>query len=304
MKVFITGAGGYVGTALTKELIAHGHTVLGLARSDASAEKLKSLGAEVHRGELENLDTLRAGALAADGVIHCAFDHSLLGTDYMAAARKDAEAIEAMGEALAGTNKPFINTSGSLLIAGKGTTEDIAGVAEGFAAGRTRSEELTLNLATKGVRATIIRLPPTVHGGPDLQPTSFIRTITAAASKHGFSAYAGDGTTRWPAVNVFDAVVLYRLVLESGVAGRRYHAVGDTGNRLIDIATAVGGHLKLPVKSIPQEEAIPTFGFIGMIMAPNHDNPMSAELTQEWTGWKPTHLSMLEELKAGNKYYY
>jgi hypothetical protein len=139
MKVFITGAGGYVGTALTKELIAHGHTVLGLARSDASAEKLKSLGAEVHRGDLENLDTLRAGALAADGVIHCAFDHSLLGTDYMAAARKDAEAIEAMGEALAGTNKPFINTSGTVLIAGKGTTEDIAGVAEGFAAGHRLS---------------------------------------------------------------------------------------------------------------------------------------------------------------------
>lgn len=303
MKVFITGASGYIGTALTKELIAHGHTVLGLARSDASAAKLQALGAEAHRGDLHDLDALRSGAAAADGVAHLAFDHSLFGSDFATAARMDNVAIEAMGAVLAGTNKPLVISSGSLILAGHGSTEDVVAPQEGFAAGRAKSEEMTINLAAQGVRSAVIRLPPTVHGG-ELAPISFIKTMTSAAAKHGFSAYVGDGATRWPAVNVDDAAVLYRLVLESGVAGRCYHAIGDTGNRLIDIATAISDHLKIPVKSISQEEAVPHFGFIGMLMDPGHDNPMSAEITQEWTGWKPTRPSMLEELKAGNKDYY
>jgi nucleoside-diphosphate-sugar epimerase len=307
MKVFITGASGYIGSAVTTELIQHGHTVLGLARSDASAEKLKALGAEVHRGDTNDLDSIRAGVAAADAVVHTAFDHSF--ADFEGAQKKDNATIEAIGAVLAGTNKPFITSSGTLIgggMAGAGTgkalTEDFVVPIEGVGAGRARSEQITLGLAQKGVRSAVVRFTPTVHGG-DLHPTSFVCQMTKAAKKHGFVAYVGDGSARWPAVNVFDVAVLIRLILETGPGGLVYHAVGDEGNSQLDIATTIGEHLKLPVKSIaPGPDAMAHFGFIGMLMS--MDNLTSSALTQERTGWKPTHSSMLHELKAGNPVYY
>jgi nucleoside-diphosphate-sugar epimerase len=299
MKVFITGASGYIGSALTKELIAHGHTVLGLARSDASAAKLAALGAEVHRGNTDDLDSIRTAAAASDGVAHLAFDHDF--SKYEASQLKDNETVEAIGVVLAGTNKPFVISSGTLITAfgGGANTEDDAAVAVGPGAGRARSEEMTVAFAAQGVRSAVVRLPPTVHGG-DLSPTSFIRQRTGAAKKHGFAGYVGDGSARWPAAHVHDVAVLYRLALESGVPGRRYHAAADEGLTSREVAEAIGAHLGLPVKSVPAEEAMSHWGFLGMIMS--LDNPTPSALTRERLGWKPTYPSMLEELKAG-KYF-
>jgi nucleoside-diphosphate-sugar epimerase len=304
MKVFITGASGYIGSTLSEELLKHGHTVLGLARSDKSAEKIKALGAEVHRGDTNDLESIRAGVAAADAVVHTAFDHSF--TDFVGAQKKDNETIVAIGTVLAGTNKPFITSSGTLIgaagLKGATLTEDYTAPIEGMGSGRALSEKITLELAQKGVRSAVVRFPPTVHGG-DLKPSSFIRQMTAAAKKHGFSAYVGDGSARWPAANVFDVAVLIRLILETGAGGLIYHAAADEGNRNIDIATAIGTSLDLPVKSIaPGPEAMAHFGFIGGLMS--LDDPTSSAITRERTGWTPTHPGMLHELKAGNAIYY
>lgn len=304
MKVFITGASGYIGSAITKELTAHGHTVLGLARSDVSAARVAALGAEVYRGSIDDLELLRTGAAAADGVVHCAFDYGDF-SDMDGAQRKDNEAIEAIGSALLGTNKPFVISSGTLLLASGTTsqqpTEETAAPLEGFLAGRAKSEQIVINFAEKGVRSAVIRLPPTVHGG-DLAPLSFIRQMTAVAAKHGFAGYIGDGAARWPAVNVFDVAILYRLVLESGEPGRCYHGVADEGNRLLDVAKAIGGHLNLPMQAVSPEDARSHWGFISHIM--QADNPTTNILTRKWTGWQPTRPSLIDELKAGTAVYY
>jgi nucleoside-diphosphate-sugar epimerase len=295
MKVFITGASGYVGGAVATELISHGHTVVGLARSDASAQKISALGADVMRGDTNDLDSLRAAAAAADGVIHCAFNHDFDG-DFAAASRRDNETIEAIGSALAGTNKPFVISNGSLGLVG---TEDDAAPTEGFGAGRAQSEAITLALAEKGVRASVVRLPPTVHGGI-LKPPSFTLLMIEAARKHGFSAYPGDGGARWPAVDVGDAAVVYRLALEKGAPGSRYHAIAEEGNRVRDLAEAIGAHLGVPVKSLPAEDAVAHFGFVGHLMT--LDNPMPSALTRKRLGWMPTQPGLIESLKAG-KYF-
>jgi nucleoside-diphosphate-sugar epimerase len=304
MKVFITGASGYIGSALTKELLQHGHTVLGLARSDASAEKIKALGAEVHRGNTDDLASIQAGAAAADAVVHCAFDHNF--TDFASAEKKDNATITALGAALAGTNKPLITSSGLLTIRAREyglLTENCRGDTQGVGAGRERSEEITLGLAQKGVRASVVRFAPTVHGGPDKPTVSWIGLMVDAARKHGFSAYIADGAARWPAANVLDAAVLLRLILEGGPGGLIYHAVADEANSLRDIATAIGAHLSLPVKSVaPGEEALVHFGFLSHIM--NSDIPTSSALTRERTGWRPSHHGLLAELQAGNPLYY
>jgi nucleoside-diphosphate-sugar epimerase len=297
MKVFITGASGYVGGAVTTELISHGHTVIGLARSDASAQKISALGADVMRGDTDNLDSVRAGAAAADGVIHCAFDHDF--SDFEGAMRRNNETIEAIGAVLAGTHKPFVISNGTLGLAGHESTEDDASPIAGFGAGRAQSEAITLALAEKGVRTSVIRLPPTVHGG-NLKPSSFTRQMIAAARKHGFAGYVGDGDARWPAVDVGDAAVVYRLALEKGEPGSRYHAVADEGNRVRDLAEAIGAHLGVPMKPVPVEAAVPHFGFIGRLMG--LDNPISSTLTRERLGWKPTQPGLIENLKAG-KYF-
>jgi nucleoside-diphosphate-sugar epimerase len=304
MKVFVTGASGFIGSALTKELLAHGHTVVGLARSDASAAAITALGAEVHRGDLEDLDSVRAGAKAADGVAHLAFDHAIMATDYAVAAQKDNAAIAAIGEVLAGTNKPFVVSSGTLLVGptkGAPATEDDAALLEGHTAVRGRSEVITLDLAKQGVRSAVIRLPPTVHGA-NVQAFSFIRMITGAAAKNGYAGYVGDGTTRWPAANVLDVAVLYRLVLENGAPGLRYHAAADEGNVMREIAEAVGAHLRIPVKPVAPDAGAAYWGFPFLDAILGQDNFTSSALTRERTGWKPTCPSMIDELKAG-KYF-
>jgi nucleoside-diphosphate-sugar epimerase len=305
MKVFITGASGYIGTALTKELLQNGHTVLGLARSDKSAAKIAALGAEVHRGDTDDLDSIRAGAATADAVVHTAFDHSF--SDFPGAQEKDNATVAAIGAVLAGTHKPFLTSSGPIGMTARTeglVTEDDMAVVEGHgAAGRALSEKMTLGLAAVGVRSAVVRFSPTMHGGPERPNISFVGHIIAAARKHGVSAYVGDGTVRWPAANVVDVAVLLRLILETGPGGLIYHAVSDEGNSLKDIAIAIGGHLNLPVKSIaPGEEAAAHFGFLSDFMT--LDTPTSSALTRERTGWKPTHPGLLEELKAGNPMYY
>jgi nucleoside-diphosphate-sugar epimerase len=303
MKVFVTGASGYIGTALTRELLQHGHTVLGLARSDASAEKIKALGADVHRGDTEDLDSLRAGAQAADAVVHTAFDHSF--TDHAGAAKKDNAVIAAFGEALAGTNKPFITSSALLPVRERRNgllTEECAADDGGVAAGRALAERTTLDLVHKGVRASVVRYAPTVHGGPDKPSISFLGMIVGVAKKQGVSAYVGDGAVRWPAANVLDVAVLLRLILETGPGGLVYHATADEGTRIHDLAEIIGAHLNLPVKSVAPVDAPAHFGFLAhFIMV---DAPTSSALTRERTGWKPTHPSMVDELKAGNPNYY
>jgi nucleoside-diphosphate-sugar epimerase len=299
MRIFVTGASGYIGTALSKELLAHGHTVVGLARSDASAEAIKALGAEVQRGNIDDLDVLRAAAAASDGVAHLAFDHELmLRGDHAGATAKDIAVVTGIGEALAGTNKPFVISSATLLVGpvGPGSDENTPAPLEGaFNSGRASSEQFVGDLAQKGVRSGIVRLPPTVHGG-DLQAFSFTKQLIATARKHGYAGYANE-QARWPAANVFDVAVLYRLVLEKGEPGRRYHATADEGNRLRDIAGAIGAHLGIPVKPVPEEEVAAHFGFLSRIVGTNNLTPSA--LTREWTGWTPKYPGLVEELKAG-----
>jgi nucleoside-diphosphate-sugar epimerase len=303
MKVFITGASGYIGSAVTRELLKHGHTVLGLARSDASTETIKALGAEVHRGDTDDLDSIRAGAAAADAVVHTAFDHSF--KDYAGAQLRDVETIKAIGAVLTGTNKSFVVSSACLTAAtarqGDLLTEDVVAPTEGPVAGRALGEQTTIALAQQGVRSAVVRFAPTVHGGA-MHPIAFVRQLTAAAKKHGFAAYIGDGAARWPAANVADVAVFLRLIVEGGPGGLVYHPIADEGLRQIDIASAIGAHLDLPTKSITQEAAQAHFGFIGRLLGV--DCPTSSALTRERTGWQPTHPSMLDELKSGNPQYY
>lgn len=290
MKVFVTGATGWVGSAVIQELVAAGHEALGLARSDEGAATLASRGIAVHRGDLSDLDTLAAGARACDGVIHTAFIHDF--KDFHAAGETDRRAIEAMGEALAGSGKPLIATSGSALLRhGSVGTENDAANPDGPATHRNASEALTLALAARGVRSSLIRLPPSVHGDGDY---GFAPRLVDIARAQGVSAYIGDGENRWPAVHRFDAARLYRLVLEQGVAGARYHAIGEQGVATREIAATIGTGLGLPVVSMSAEEAAAHFGFLSRFFGA--DCPASSVQTREQLGWKPTGLGLLEDL--------
>ncbi len=286
MRVFITGAAGFIGTATTRELIANGHSVLGLARSDANAKALEELGAEVHRGALEDLDSLREGAQQTDGAIHLAFIHDF--SKFAENGQIDKHAIEAMGEVLAGTGKPFIVTSGTLLVApGRIATEE-----DPVAPGLPRVSETTgLNFAARGVRAMAIRLPQ-VHGGDG--KCGLVNWLLNIAREKGVSAYIGDGGNRWSGAHRLDVARLYRLALEQGLAGKSYHAVADEGVTARDIAEVVGRHLGLPVASITPEKASEHFGvmarFAGM------DGAASSALTQRWLGWKPTQIGLIADI--------
>ncbi|MDR6197562.1 SDR family oxidoreductase [Siphonobacter sp. SORGH_AS_0500] len=290
MRVFVTGASGFIGSAIVQELIETGHQVVGLARSESSAQALLHAGAEVVRGSLEDLDSLKKGAVEADGVIHTAFIHDF--SQYLAAAETDKRAIEAIGSVLTGSNRPFIVTGGILGLRTDGNLTTEADASSGFP---RASEVAALSLTENGVNVSVIRLPPSVHDAGD---QGFIPFIIQTARRTGVSAYVGEGTNRWPAVHRRDAAQLYRLILEKGKGNRRYNAIGDEGIPLRHIAEVIGNELNLPVVSITPEEASSHFDWMSRFIT--YDNPASAEQTKMELGWNPTHLGLLEDLKLGH----
>jgi len=280
MLIFVTGATGFIGSAIIPELIDAGHRVVGLARTDAGAKSLIDAGAQVHRGGLEDLESLRSGAAMSDGVIHTAFNHDF--SKFAANCEMDRRAIEALGSALAGSDRPLVVTSGIGLIApGRLATEDDVPASSPTSFPRV-SEQTAASLAARGVRASVIRLPQ-VH---DRVKQGLVTYAIALAREKGVSAFVGDGLNRWPAVHLLDAARLYRLVLEKGSAGSRYHAVAEEGVPLREIADAIGRGLKVPVAAMSAEEAAQHFGFLGLFVGA--DCPASSALTQERLGWRPT----------------
>jgi len=294
MRVFVTGASGHIASAVIPELLGAGHQVVGLVRSDRGAQTVEAAGAEVVRGDLNDPAALADLAAGSDGVIHLAFDNSF--TDMAAAAAADLAAIEAMGAALSGTDRPLVATSGTLMLGmanpGRlGTEEDV------FTGGpRIDSENAAIALASRGVRSSVVRLAPLVHS--DLDHHGFAHRIITAAREHGVSAYVGDGANRWPGLNTRDAGSLYRLALERAPAGTRLHGVESEGVSFREIAESVGGHLGLPVRSISAEEAQGHFPF-PLSMLAIIDNPTSNARTREILGWSPTHAGLLEDLEQG-----
>ena len=288
MRVFVTGASGFIGTATTKELIANGHEVLGLARSDANAAALEKLGAKVHRGSLEDLDSLREGAKETDGTIHLAFIHDF--AKFAENGQIDRRAIEAMGEVLEGTNKPLIVTSGTGLIApGVVSTEDMR--RESGPDVPRVSEQAGLAYASRGVRAIAIRLPQ-VHGGGG--KAGLITYLLEGARRKGAAAYVDEGTERWAAAHRQDVARLYRLALEKGVADGIYHAVGEEGVPMRQVIDVIGRALNVPVVSIAKEEAGDYYGPLAMFAG--LDMPASSALTQQRLGWTPTGIGLIADI--------
>ncbi len=290
MRVFITGATGFIGLRLTRELIDAGHQVLGLARSDAGAKSLLAAGAQVHRGDLEDLESLRSGAAMSDGVIHLAFNHDF--SQYAANCEADRRAIEALGSVLVGSDRPLIVTSGTAVVftPGRLATEDDPPTPSSAGIPRSASEEATDSMVSQGVRALAVRLPQ-VH---DRFKQGLVSPLIDVARQKGVSAYVGDGRNRWPAVHLLDAVRLYRLALEKGISGARYNAVGEQGVPLREIANAIGRRLNLPVVSKSPEEAADHFGWLGFFVG--GDAPASSALTQERLGWHPSQTGLIADL--------
>lgn len=301
MRIFVTGASGWIGSAVVPDLIVAGHEVVGLARSEASAAALDAAGAKVERGTLDDLDTLRGAAAGSDGVIHLAFRHDIaFSGGFAAAASVDRRAIETFGEALAGSGRPLVIASGTLGLApGRVATErdghDPGPAPAGGPEVRRANAELTLSFAANGVRSSVVRLPPTVHGDGD---QGFMATLVAIARATGVSGYIGDGSNRWPAVHRLDAALLFRLALERAPAGSTLHAVADEGVPIRAIAEAIGRHLGLPVVPFSPEDAAGHFTWLAGLLSA--DSPASAPLTRELLGWRPAHPGLLEDLDEGH----
>ena len=289
MRVFVTGGTGLIGSAVVAELLGNGHTVLALARSEASALAVKAAGAEPLRGDLADLDTLRAGAAAADGVIHLAFGNDFSSPDALArCVAEESAALAALGERLLGSDRPFVTVSGTPRVPGRASTEADPPPTDGPVAGRGRAVNAVLDLASRGVRSSAVRLPRTVHnhgtGG-------FAGMLTDTARRTGVAGYPGDGAQRWPAVHALDAAVLFRLALERAPGGTAWHAVADEGDAVRDIAAVIGRRLGLPVERVPEE----SYGPLGPIFAT--DQPSSSSHTRQALGWQPTHPNLLEDLE-------
>ncbi|MCV7302973.1 SDR family oxidoreductase [Mycobacterium barrassiae] len=295
MHVFVTGASGHIGSLVVRELLDYGHQVSGLVRSDTGAEVVEQAGAKVVRGTLDDLDVLTKAAGESDGVIHLAFKHDF--ADYAGAAEADVRAVRAIGAALVGSGKPFVNTSGTAVLATGSSsalaTEETVPPSDGP---RVPSENATLALADQDVRASVIRLAPTVHGPTDRR--GFIPTLIENARNTGQSIYIGDGTNRWPAVHNVDAARLYRLALETAPAGSRLHGAAEDGIPFRDIAEAIAKQLDIPAVSVSVQEATEQLGFIGWVAS--LDNPTSSAITRRLLGWTPEQATLLEDLNAGH----
>lgn len=291
MRVFVTGATGFVGTAVVQELINGGHQVLGLARSEGSAKKLREAGAMVHHGDLEDLDSLKRGADESDGIIHAGFIHDF--ARFNEVCEVDRRAIEQLGKALVGTERPLIVTGGTAMISpGKSVTEDIKAA---FNPAWPRASELAADAACSlGVRAAVVRLSPSVHGASD---QGFIRILINIAREKGISAYIGEGLNRWSAVHRLDAAQLFRLALEKAEPGARYHGAAEQAVTLKSIAEAIGKQLDLPVGSVPGEEAEAHFGWFAHMVG--MDVPASSKFTMEKLNWFPTHDTLLADINSG-----
>jgi nucleoside-diphosphate-sugar epimerase len=305
MKIFVTGASGWIGSATVPELLGAGHQVVGLARSDASAKALEAAGATVFRGNLNDPDSLAKAAADSDGVIHLAFQHEVAFGEgnFAAAGAADRQAVEAMGAALAGSDRPFVLASGLLgltfgtvatendgLVPGNEIRQNPAGI-------RQATGLLALSLRGIGVRSSVLRLPPTVHGDGD---NGFIATFVAVARQKGVAGYVGDGSNRWPAVHRSDAARLARLAVEAAPAGTVLHAVGDEGVAFREIAEVMGRHLGIPTTSVAPADAGEHFRHLGHFVA--LDSPASSAITEELLGWKPTGPSLLEDLEQDHYY--
>ncbi len=294
MRIFVTGATGFIGSAIVQELLGAGHQVGGLARSKESAQSLAAIGVEAHIGTLDDLDSLKRGAAASDGVIHTAFVHDF--SAYATAGETDRRAVDALGSALVGSGRPFVITSGiTVLTPGRLATETDTLDTNAPSAPRIPSEEVVQALASQGVRASVVRLPPSVHGDGD---QAFVPALIGIARTTGISAYVGDGRNRWSSVHRLDAAHLFRLALEQGTAGAAYHGVADEGVPGRDIAEMIGRHLNVPVVAKSTEEAADHFGWLGYFFSV--DCPASSTLTQQWLGWQPNQPSLLTDLDRGH----
>jgi nucleoside-diphosphate-sugar epimerase len=293
MRVFLTGASGFIGSAIVDELQTAGHKVIGLARSDAAAHTLARLGVEAHRGELSDSDSLAAGARACEGVIHTAYNHDW-STPREVASETDRRAVEAVAAALKGTGKPFVVASGTLMVAllAPGRTGTEADAHPSAAIPRAASELAVQAAAGRGVRASVVRLPPTVHGAGD---HGFVPTLIGIARRTGISAFVGNGANRWPAVHRLDAARLFRLALEKAAPGARLHGVAEEGVPMRAIAQTIGTGLGVPVESLTEDEARTHFDWLAPFVA--IDNPTSSAITRSSLGWRPREPELLADMR-------